>query len=277
MLAILLMAVSALPILGCNIHSSRTAKADPTSLQPVAGMDQALKVFDQYVERVRWSHYWHRNIRNDDVYVEGKQISALIFWTKTNTRPKWGLCSSDLSLCIANHSNPDWRGVAEVSVDRSFTLQAAFEWFANTNFGDGYVGFPPLKVTDFEFKEKPIVLPSLGLPFAILHRIVPQEARSQADRIRSQFVCWEIGTKKPHGCSGTQVFSYYSEADQSWYLLRSCSSACEPEFRGDAIEALSHRKEGWTVTIGGFTNAREDIEWFKPKILKAEMFRFEIP
>jgi|GEM_PF-5079036 len=239
--------------------------------------EQAMKVFDQFVERLRWSRYWLGATSMDDIYVEGKLISALVFWTKTNHRPKRGLCSSDLSLCIANYSGSYNRGVAQVHIDRGLAPQLAFASFANANFGDGGAWFPPLSPDDFEFEEKTITLPPLGLPSSILHRVVPEEASREAERIRQQFVCWGVDTKRLPGCTGTLVFAYYANDDPSWYVLRTCSSACEPEFRGDSIESLTRREWGWTITVGGFMNSpKEDIERVKRKIEKAEMFRFEL-
>jgi hypothetical protein len=278
-LAIFLLSLFTLALIGCSKSSARAAKARQASEQSRAGMEQAMQVFDQYVESVRWSRYWFRNTQENDAYVEGKQIFALIFWTKTSSRPKRGLCSPDLSLCIANGSSSDWRGFAKASVDPSLAPQLAFESFARRNYGDGDAWFPPLNPDDFEFTEKSITLPSLGLPSAILHRIAPEEGRREANRLwqdSKKNLCWDIGTQRPLGCTGTVVYAYYNEADPSWYTLRTCSPACQPEFRGDSIQALSRREWGWTATAGGFTNTPADIEWFKPRILKAEMFRFEL-
>ena len=256
--------------------SNFSARATQTISRPGSEMKQAMRVFSQYVERVRWTRYWYKDTP-DDAYIEGKTISALVFKTKTNRRPIYGLCSAELSLCIGNYSSPERRGIAEVKVDPGFAPQVAFDWFANTNYGDIDTSFPALRPADFEFTAKPITLPSLGLPSSIRHHVIPARAHREANRIRKQFNCWEPGTKRPRGCTGTQVFAYYSEADPVWYILRTCSSACAPEFRGDAIEALSYDKQGWTITIGGFTNTPEDIKWFKPRILKAKMFQFTLP
>src|ERR1700680_2775768 len=63
--------------------------------------DATDQVFGRIVENLRWSHYWFGKTGIDDVYVEGKRISALIFWNKSESQPIRGLCSSEISLCVA--------------------------------------------------------------------------------------------------------------------------------------------------------------------------------
>jgi hypothetical protein len=274
-LVIFLLAMFALLAIGCGDAGDSQAWRTPG--QSGRGIEQAMKAFDQYLESVRWTRYWQGESTNN-TYKEGKQISALVFWTKTDRRPKWGLCSSDLSLCIANYSSPDQRGNAEMRFEPGLTPQLAFASFADHNYGDGSLSFSPVSQADFEFEQKFITLPSLGLPASILHRMVPGEAHGEADRIRKQFVCWNAGAKRPPGCTGTQVFAFYNEADPNWYVLRTCSSPCALEFRGDSIEALTRWEQGWAITTSGFiNNPKDDVERFKRKIEEAAMFRFEIP
>lgn len=261
-------------------------KAENNSARRQSKNDEQIKqVFDQYVERVRWFRYWqgttHPHYENEnhfeDAYVEGKQISALFFWTKTSNRPKWGLCSSELSVCIANWSpGANARGFAHVLIDPRLTPQLAFASFAKANYGDGGLWFPPLSPADFEFKEESITLPPLGLPSSILHRVVPEEAPRAVEEIRQGYVRW---TPLPPGCRCTLVFAYYSEAEPDWYVFRTCSAACPSELRGDSIQSLSRfgLEQGWTATAGGFFKNPEAVEWYKPRIEQAEMFRFEVP
>ena len=69
------------------------------------GPDPGKDVFDRLVENWRWSRYWFDNTGIDDVYVEGKRVSALIFWAKEGRRQKSGMCSVELSLCVS-YSGP---------------------------------------------------------------------------------------------------------------------------------------------------------------------------
>src|ERR1700719_1826407 len=63
--------------------------------------DEAGRIFERIVENWRWTHYWAGSTGLDDVYVAGKKISALLFWTKSDSRPIRGFCSTELSLCVA--------------------------------------------------------------------------------------------------------------------------------------------------------------------------------
>jgi hypothetical protein len=240
------------------------------------GAGAAQHIFDQYVERVRSSRYWGDE-HDDQVYVEGKQISALVFWTKTTQRPKYGLCAAALKLCIANYSSPNYRGVAEVSIDPSLEPKLAFASFAERNYGDGDAWRQSLNLNEFEFEERIVTLPALGLPAAISHKLVSEEAVQEVERYKKVNACWRQGIRRPSQCTGTLVFAYYNEADLNWFTLRTCSPACSPEFRGDSIQLLSRREWGWTVTVGGFLNNPEAVKVYKPKIEKAEMFRVETP
>ena len=59
------------------------------------------EVLERIAENWRWSHYWSGKTGIDDVYAEGKKISALVFWNESQSQPIRGLCSSELSLCVA--------------------------------------------------------------------------------------------------------------------------------------------------------------------------------
>ncbi len=240
------------------------------------GAGAAQYIFDQYVERVRSSRYWGTT-HNDQMYVEGKRISALVFWTKTTQRPKYGLCSAALKLCIANYSSPSYRGVAEVSIDPSLEPKLAFASFAERNYGDGGAWRQSLTINEFEFEERTITLPTLGLSASILHKLVSEEAVQEIERFRKGNACWRENSPRPTRCTGTMVFAYYNETDPNWFTLRQCSSACPSEFQGDAIQMLSRREWGWTGTVGGFFKNTEAVEFYKPKIEKAEMSRIEFP
>ncbi len=44
----------------------------------------------------------------------------------------------------------------------------------------------------------------------------------------------------------------YGEKDPRWFVLRSCSTACE--FKGEAVEMLRRGDRGWEVTSAGLVN-----------------------
>jgi len=58
-------------------------------------------IFDSITDNWRWSHYWFGRSAVDDVYVEGKNVTAALFWTKTGKPPIKGVCSAGLALCAA--------------------------------------------------------------------------------------------------------------------------------------------------------------------------------
>ena len=129
---------------------------------------------------------------------------------------------------------------------------------------------------DFETAVKSLTLPVLEPPSSITQRAVPEKASREAERIKRTFGCWGVQVdSRPKGCTGSLVFAFYGEADPYWFVLRSCSTACE--FKGESVELLSHGDQGWYVTIGGFINSpKEDVERLKRQIEKAEMLRLQL-
>jgi hypothetical protein len=243
------------------------------------GQDTSAQALDQLVENWRWSHYWFGKTGIDDVYVPGKRVSALIFWTKKDRRAKTGLCSSDLSLCIA-YSGPYLSPRAErVRIDPRTSLQQAFASFVNGAFGgdEDYIGPKErLRPGDFDSEEKVITLPTLDMPSSISAHAVPEEASREAERVKRLLGCGPLDAKsRPSGCGGTLVFAFYGPADPYWFVWRTCSASCE--FGGDAIEELTRGDRGWEVTSGGFINSpKAEVERLKQQIQKAEMFRLQL-
>ena len=71
------------------------------------------------------------------------------------------------------------------------------------------------------------------------------------------------------------VFAHHGENDPYWFVLRSCSSACE--FKGESVEMLRRGDHGWDGTVGGLiNNPKEEIERLKRQIERAEMFRLQL-
>ncbi len=280
---------------------------------------RAKQIIDHLAENLRYCRYWFGTTDIDDVYEEGKQISALIFWTRTGRPSRVGFCSTDLSRCIATSGARLSPEITQKPIDRDLTPRAAFESFVNSGIDGntlklfprieprpapieptpapiapptgnadltipaiprGY-GFPlpeRLKLADFEFEEKSITMPPLGLPNSISRRVIPGEAPREAKRLRREFVCWEVDNKRPPGCTGSLAFAYYNEADPYWFVLRTCSPACPSRFRGESIQFLTRRVWGWAVTSGGHMNSpKDEVARFKQKIEQAEMFRFKLP
>lgn len=240
--------------------------------------DVADQVFDRLVENWRWSHYWFGKTGLDDVYVEGKKITALMFWNKSESQPIRGLCSSELSLCIAYsgvYLDPAER---RMSIAPGATPQQAFSSFVSSGLSDSshMLAVEGLNVTDFQVEQKSITLPILEPPSSITRRAVPEEAAREAERVKRTFSCWGVEAKtRPRGCTGGLVFAFYGDADPYWFVLRSCSTACE--FKGESVEMLRRGDRGWDVTIGGFINSpKEEVERLKQQIEKAEMFRLQL-
>jgi hypothetical protein len=243
------------------------------------GQDSAQQPVDRLVENWRWSHYWFGKTGIDDVYAPGKRINALIFWAKTDRRSKTGLCSTELSACIA-YSGPYLSPHAErIRIVPGTTLQQAFASFVNGAFGgdEDYIGpNERLRPGDFDSEERSLTLPTLDAPSSIAGRVVPQEASREAERVRRLLGCGPPDAKsRPSGCGGTLVFAFYGPADPYWFVWRTCAASCE--FGGDAIEELTRGDRGWEVTSGGFINSpKSEVERLKQQIQKAEMIRLQL-
>lgn len=276
--------------------------------------EQAKRVFDHVLENLRYSRYWYETPDIGDGYVEGKQISALIFWTKEARPSKVGFCSPDLERCFATWAGQIRQEMEQMRIDRSLSAKAAFESFVEDGIDANTIKIAPqviqpssdkvppdgssnpsiptisststgqdfplprrLNLTDFEFVEKTITLPHLGLPASISRREIPKEAEGEAKRIKQSYTCWYEG-KRPQGCTGTLVFAYYNESDSTWPVLRTCSSSCLPVFRGDSIQILRRGMDGWEAYGGGGINSpKDEVARLKQKIEQAEMFSFHIP
>lgn len=268
-LATILFIMVDLLVLGC-----RKAVSSPE------GMKQSEKILNQYIEKVRKSRYWLQRSQEDDSYIEGRTVSALYFWSNNTARLKAGLCVPELNLCIANFSDPEARSIAEIKITQELSLQNAFLSFAKANYGDGDAWFPSLNLADFVFEEKIITLPHLGLPASIINQTVPQTGLQEAERLWQESknsLCWSVGKTRPSGCTGKVIYAYYDEDDSRWYTLRTCSSECDPEYRGDSVQILFRGERGeWISTVGGYTNSLKDIDWYKSRIEKAAMFQFEL-
>jgi hypothetical protein len=230
-------------------------------------------VFDRIAENWRWSHYWFGKTGIDDVYVEGKKISALIFWNNSESQPIRGLCSSELSLCVAYsgiYLDPAER---RMSIAPNVAPQQAFTSFVRSGLRDSshMIGVEGLRTADFQLEQKSLTLPVLGPPSSITRRAVPEEASREAEKVKRPFGCWGVESEtRLQGCTGSLVFAYYGDTDPYWFVLRSCSTACE--FKGESVEMLRRGDHGWDVTIGGLINSpKEEVERLKKQIEKAEM------
>ncbi|HLG98794.1 MAG TPA: hypothetical protein VKX49_20955 [Bryobacteraceae bacterium] len=239
--------------------------------------DAADEMFDRIAENWRWSHYWFGKTGIDDVYVEGKQISALIFWTKSESQPIHGLCSSELGACVAYsgvYLDPAGRRMQMAPNTRP---RQAFRSFISSGFADSshIIAVEGIKPSDFESAEKSITLPALDPPSSISRREVPAEAGKEGERIKRLFRCWGVESEtKPNGCSGSLVFAYYGPRDPYWFVLRSCAAACD--FKGEAVEMLRRGDRGWEITSAGFVDNPKEAERLKEQIEKAEMIRLPL-
>ena len=277
--------------------------------------EHARQVFDQIMENLRYSRYWYGTPSIGDGYAEGKQVSALIFWTKKDRRSKIGLCFSNLRSCFATRGDQIVPEMEQMSIGRSLTAKEAFESFVengldantikilpqivqpplakappvgssnttvpkvpSTSVGQPF-SFPKrLSLADFEYVETTITLPALGLPASISHREIPKEAAGEAKRIKQYYTCWYSNSVRPPGCTGSLVFAYYQEMELNWFVLRTCSSACPSGFQGDSIQLLRRGDGGWEASGGGGLNSpKEEVARLKQKIEQAEMFRLQLP
>ena len=240
--------------------------------------DSADQVYDRIVENWRWSHYWFGKTGIDDVYVEGKKISALIFWNKNDSQPIRGLCSTDLSLCVAYsgvYLDPLER---RIQMARGATAPQAFESFVKSGLGDSshILAVGGLRPADFQFEEKSVTLPAWDLPASILQKRVPAEATRESARLKRLYGCESSESKsRSRACGGTLVFAFYGPADPYWFMLWTCPSGCGSD--GDAIQELTRGDRGWEVTSGGAINSpKAEVERLKQRILKAEMLRLQL-
>jgi hypothetical protein len=240
--------------------------------------DTAGQVFDRIVENWRWSHYWWSGKTGiDDVYAAGKKISALIFWTKNTAQPVRGLCTAELSLCVAYEGvylDPTGR---RMQIASGVAVKDAFTAFVNSGLRDAshMNTVEGLRPSDFDIAEQSVTLPVLEPPCSISSRIVPQEASSEAERIAKRFRCVSPDETTPRACTGTLVFAYYGNADPYWFIARTCSTACE--FKGDAIGELARGDRGWEARSSGYiASPKAEVVRLKQQIEKAEMFRFQI-
>ncbi len=240
--------------------------------------DKEGQVFERIVENWRWTRYWFGKTGIDDAYVEGKKISALIFWNKNDSQPINGLCSSELSLCVAYlgaHLDPFER---RMQIAPGVAQQQAFASFINSGLRDSsqIMAVEGLSVADFQVEQKSVTLPILEPPSSILLREVPAEAPREAERVKSLFGCWGVESEtRPRGCSGSLTFAYYGDADPYWFVLRSCATACE--FKGESVEMLRRGDHGWEVTSGGFVGSPQaEVERLKRQIEKAKMLQLEL-
>jgi len=300
---------------GSELALSHFEQSGSAQTQDKKGSDeQAKRVFDHVTENLRYSRYWHGTPDIGDGYAEGKQISTLIFWTKEGRQSKVGFCAPGLERCFATWGTQIMPEMEQMPIDHSLTAKAAFESFVEDGLDANTIkivpqiiqpppakipptgnpnpsvptvssvltgqGFPMpkrLTLTDFEFAEKTIMLPPLGLPTSILRRVVPKEAAGEANRVKQSYNCWYEG-KRPPGCTGTLVFAYYHEADSKWHVLRTCSPACPPVFQGDSIQLLRRGSDGWEASGGGYFNSpKDEVVRLKQKIEQAAMFRVQIP
>lgn len=262
------MKVVLLALIVISLSGCKTSRLGPTL---------ALTMFDKYVEQVRWARYWDARDEPFKNYTEGKSTTLLLFWTSNPHRLKWGFCSTEMAICVANPSTEDGSGYVQVEVDSSLAPQKAFNSFASKNYGDGDAKFSSLSEKDFEFEEHKVVLPALGLPASIKNSMHPESLTLDAEDVRQFVSCWRQGKKRLPDCRGTLVLPFYSNADPRWYVLRTCSQGCDSEFRGDAIQSFTPGPGGWYTRGANFTNNPADVELYKPKIEKSSVLKIEIP
>lgn len=280
-----------------------------TSVFFSAGAEEqsAQSVFDRLVEHWRWQKYWLGKSGVDDIYVEGKTATALIFWAKKEGVPKVGLCSPGLGFCIAAadpDSLPD-QDVTHISASTSPT--EAFASFVQSNFsrqespsesqsanpGERPKGavprespkipiYPPsanpgerFKVEDYETRQITVTLPPMGLPSALVHRDSGPAKMKEVEETKKLFACWNPSKARPQGCQGEIVFPFHDDSDPYWYVLVRCSSECE---RGSPVESVSALRKGdeehtWEASVGGLIDDPSEVRRLAQQIENAAMVR----
>lgn len=253
------------------------------ALVAFCGHSSAVETANQVVGRItenwRWSHYWFDKTGIDDHYMAGRKVSALVFWNSSDNRPIRGLCSSELGICLAYVGpflDPEPR---RMTIAPEISDLSAFTTFVGNGFQDRshLLAIRGTTVTDFQRQQLSILLPVLEPPSAILHHDIPSQARTDAEEVKRVFRCSEEDSKAPtEACSGSLVFAYHGAEDPYWFVLRSCSQACE--FRGESVEMLRRGDHGWEVTSAGFIDRPQtEVDRLKQQIEKAEMFRLRLP
>ena len=137
----------------------------------------------------RWSHYWFGATGIDDVYVEHQRINALVFWSKQSADEIRGICSTELTICVAyigRYFDPKER---RMSIDSSVGTSAAFIDFVKSGFRDAShpLNIPGLHIEDFSSQMISMTLPDLGPPDSIAKRNIPQQAFAEAQTILPRF------------------------------------------------------------------------------------------
>jgi hypothetical protein len=244
----------------------------------VASAQTANQVIEQVFENWHWTRFWFGRTGVEGHYEVGKRISALVFWETSKPYNLKGLCSTELSRCVAYAGRYLAPYELGISIESNSTATDAFRNWVNHGFSDGrqLVGFPDLTMEDFKLQVQTITLPLLVPPPSVLNRTEPPEAFREAERIRKLFGCTDQTLPARLGrCTGSLVFAYYGERDPYWFVLRSCSANCK--FKGESVEMLTRGDNGWEVTSGGLLRGRKsEIERFKTQILRAEMFRLQL-
>jgi len=241
-------------------------------------------VFNQIIEDWRWQKYWGSNSGVDDVYVKGKRATALIFWARSPWDSTKGLCSPSLGFCVGYSNIGDQH---KMTLSETANARESFASFVESDFNSqglfstlgrliGRVrssqtttsvqgakseelpaynenGMPqPPKVNDFATQEIIVTLPELGLPLALVRRDASPGKLQQTERMKDELTCWGVKSKlQPQGCSGELVFAYHEETDPVWYVLRRCSTSCEPGFKNETVLALRKDSGRWLLYAGG--------------------------
>ena len=202
--------------------------------------------------------------------------SALFFWSKNGSQAVRGLCSTDISLCVAYsgvYLDPHGR---RTQIAPRVTAQQAFASWASSGFRDptALLGIQGVGPGDFELAEKSITLPVLAPPDSITDRRVAKDAQSEAERLKRLFSCSPVGTApRGRGCRGILVFASYGDKDPYWFVLRSCSATCG--FQGESVQMLKRSDYGWEVTSGGVVDDPIEVKRLKLQIEKAAMLRLQ--
>jgi hypothetical protein len=240
--------------------------------------DAADQVVDRIVETWRWSHYWFGKTGIDGSYAAGRKVSALVFWNDNENRPMRGLCSSELGACLVYSGAYLDPAPRRMEIAPNVSARQAFMAFVTDGFRDSshILAIEGMRAADFQSQETSIILPTLEAPTAISHRDVPAEARTEAEKVKQVFRCSDAQNETPtEGCSGSLVFAFYGPEDPYWFVVRSCSEACE--FKGESVEMLRRGDHGWEVTSAGFIDRpKAEVERLKQQIEKAEMFRLQL-
>ena len=239
----------------------------------VRGESEGDRAVGKIVRNWQWSNYWFKSTALGSSYIEGRIISAVVFWSKNSVVPINGMCSVDLGLCVTYsgfYFDPKGR---RMLIPKNASAQNAAKSFVESGFQDDeYLTTLSISPLSFVFETRVITLPKLVLPKVIDPKLFVT-TRVEAERAVKVLSCQGNPKVVKTGCTGYFTFSNYREEDPYWFVYRSCSSSCV--IRGDAVMELTRSDRRWEATSRGLIDRPDEVTRLKFLIEGASMFSIE--